>query len=75
MIATTNLTKNLDSAFERRFLYKIEFEKPEVETRKAIWRSLIIGLSGKTPSLEDMIKFCDEESLGKEALKRIGFIR
>ncbi|MCQ2798259.1 MAG: ATP-binding protein, partial [Bacilli bacterium] len=25
MIATTNLTNNLDSAFERRFLYKIEF--------------------------------------------------
>ena len=27
LIATTNLATNLDSAFERRFLYKIEFEK------------------------------------------------
>lgn len=27
MIATTNLTQNLDRAFERRFLYKIEFER------------------------------------------------
>ena len=45
LIATTNLTKNFDPAFERRFLYKIEFEKPEAETRKAIWRSLIAGLS------------------------------
>ena len=25
LIATTNLATNLDSAFERRFLYKIEF--------------------------------------------------
>lgn len=28
MIATTNLTQNLDKAFERRFLYKIEFSRP-----------------------------------------------
>jgi SpoVK/Ycf46/Vps4 family AAA+-type ATPase len=39
MIATTNLTKNLDPAFERRFLYKIEFNKPTLEARKAIWKS------------------------------------
>ena len=29
MMATTNLTQNMDSAFERRFLYKINFHKPE----------------------------------------------
>ena len=28
LIATTNLTSNLDRAFERRFLYKVEFHKP-----------------------------------------------
>jgi SpoVK/Ycf46/Vps4 family AAA+-type ATPase len=39
MIATTNLTKNLDPAFERRFLYKVEFNKPMLEARKAIWKS------------------------------------
>ena len=31
LIATTNLTCNLDKAFERRFLYKIRFDKPSVE--------------------------------------------
>ncbi len=45
MIATTNLTKNLDSAFERRFLYKIEFNKPSLEAKQAIWQSMLCTLS------------------------------
>ena len=45
MIATTNLTQNLDTAFERRFLYKIKFEKPTEEARAHIWHSMIPDLS------------------------------
>lgn len=45
MIATTNLTGNLDSAFERRFLYKIEFTKPTPDERKYIWKSMLQELS------------------------------
>lgn len=45
MIATTNLTTNLDKAFERRFLYKIRFDKPSVDSRVRIWRSMLPGLS------------------------------
>ena len=45
LIATTNLSANMDAAFERRFLYKIEFDRPEATTRKSIWTSLINGLS------------------------------
>ena len=41
MIATTNLQQNLDSAFERRVLYKITFEKPSVEALSNIWQSMI----------------------------------
>ena len=41
MIATTNLTGNLDKAFERRFLYKIKFEKPSIEAKRSIWRSML----------------------------------
>ena len=41
MIATTNLTNNLDKAFERRFIYKIEFSRPSVEAKCAIWQSMI----------------------------------
>lgn len=45
MIATTNLTTNLDKAFERRFLYKIRFDKPTVEARSLIWQTMLKGLS------------------------------
>ena len=41
LIATTNLTVNLDKAFERRFLYKIEFEKPDTDSKKMIWQNMI----------------------------------
>ena len=41
MIATTNLTTNLDKAFERRFLYKIRYERPTTEARANIWRSML----------------------------------
>ena len=45
LIATTNLAKNMDKAFERRFLYKIEFEKPSFEARISIWQALIPALT------------------------------
>ena len=45
MIATTNLQQNLDKAFERRFLYKIKFEKPTEEARMHIWHEMIPDLS------------------------------
>lgn len=44
LIATTNLVENLDKAFERRFLYKIKFEKPNLEARMNIWQEMIPGL-------------------------------
>lgn len=45
LMATTNLTSNFDKAFERRFLYKVHFEKPSIEARAAIWQSMIPVLS------------------------------
>ena len=44
MICTTNLHGNLDPAFERRFLYKIELEKPGEEVRGKIWKAMMKGL-------------------------------
>jgi hypothetical protein len=44
LIATTNLTQNMDTAFERRFLYKITFDKPDMESRVSIWKSLLPDL-------------------------------
>ena len=45
LIATTNLAQNMDKAFERRFLYKIKFEKPTLEARMHIWQEMIPTLS------------------------------
>jgi SpoVK/Ycf46/Vps4 family AAA+-type ATPase len=45
MIATTNLEQNLDKAFERRFLYKVKFNKPSASARANIWQSMIPALS------------------------------
>lgn len=45
MIATTNLQQNLDKAFERRFLYKIRFEKPTAAARASIWHEMIPELN------------------------------
>ncbi|MEN9400799.1 MAG: hypothetical protein RL632_1902 [Bacteroidota bacterium] len=44
-MATTNLADNLDKAFDRRFLFKIKFEKPELNARTAIWIDKIAYLS------------------------------
>ncbi|WP_268222970.1 ATP-binding protein [Sinomicrobium oceani] len=46
LMATTNLVGNLDTAFERRFLFKIKFQKPSISIRKKIWKS-------KLPYLRD----------------------
>ena len=45
LIATTNLTSNLDKAFERRFIYKVEFHNPDIESKAKIWRSMLKDLS------------------------------
>ncbi|WP_169779403.1 AAA family ATPase [Campylobacter curvus] len=41
LIATTNFLQSLDSAFSRRFDYKIEFKKPDFKQRLAIWRKIL----------------------------------
>ena len=55
LIATTNLTSNMDKAFERRFIYKVEFHKPQLQARTHIWKSMI-----KSLSLEDAGKLAHE---------------
>ena len=55
LIATTNMTVNFDKAFERRFLYKIEFDKPDIESKRKIWKSNI-----KTLSDEDSLKLAEQ---------------
>ena len=54
-IATTNLADNLDTAFERRFLFKVEFHKPEIEVKAKIWKAKLNKLK-----LNNYIKLAEE---------------
>ncbi len=45
LIATTNLADNLDKAFERRFLFKVHFDKPTTESKVHIWKDKLTRLS------------------------------
>lgn len=51
LIATTNLANNLDSAFERRFLFKVQFQKPNASIRAKIWKSKLSFLKIKDCNL------------------------
>lgn len=66
MIATTNLTTNLDKAFERRFLYKIRFDKPTIEARAKIWQTMLKGLSEN-----DALKLADQFELSGGEIENI----
>lgn len=43
LFATTNLVNNIDTAFERRFLFKVQFEKPDSSVKAKIWKSKLKG--------------------------------
>ena len=55
MIATTNLCENMDKAFERRFLFKVKYEKPSLQARENIWRTKMNNLGA-----EDITKLAKE---------------
>lgn len=50
LIATTNLVQNFDKAFERRFLYKVKFNAPSIQTRHHIWQSIMPEISEESAS-------------------------
>ena len=47
LIGTSNFIENMDDAFNRRILYKVNFDKPDKETQKSIWRNKLPELSGQ----------------------------
>jgi len=61
LIATTNLLESLDKAFSRRFNYKIEFVKPNLEQRVQLWKKLI-------PASLPLEKDFDFEKIAKHEL-------
>ncbi len=65
-IATTNLVDNLDKAFDRRFLYKIKFDKPGTQTLIQIWKSKFPNI--KTGILKNI---CSKISLSGGQIENI----
>ena len=47
-IVTSNHAEKLDKAFERRFLYKVEFEKPTKETQYSLLSNTFQNISSVT---------------------------
>lgn len=47
LMATTNLVDNFDPATERRILMKLKFEKPSLEVRQQVWKSILPDLSSE----------------------------
>lgn len=44
LVGTTNLVHNMDKAFERRFLFKLEFPAPNANSQSRIWSALMPSL-------------------------------
>ena len=44
-IATTNMIDNFDSAFDRRFLFKLKFDSPSTSVKSKIWKSKVSWLN------------------------------
>jgi len=62
LFATSNLVENLDSAFERRFLFKIKFDSPSSENAAKIWKNKIPVISKKEAEiLANKFKFSGGE--------------
>ena len=59
LIATTNFLQSLDSAFSRRFDFKIEFKKPNFNERLIIWQKIMPENANfeESFSLNELAKF------------------
>jgi AAA+ superfamily predicted ATPase len=40
-VLTTNLRRGIDPAFERRIMFKVTFERPDVDQRRQIWKVML----------------------------------
>ena len=51
LIATTNLTGNLDRAYERRFSLRLNFPRPDKHIRASIWKEKLPALANEEARL------------------------
>ena len=87
LFATTNLTMNFDSAFERRFLFKIEFRKPDAMIKAKIWQLKLAKLSASEcetlasrfdftgGQIDNIVRKCEiQETIHGEAISFEGIV-
>lgn len=67
VLLATNLKNNMDEAFLRRMRYIVEFQLPDVETRKEIWQN---GFTDSVP-----LEAIDFDLLAREVELSGGYIR
>ncbi|MDE7350505.1 MAG: ATP-binding protein [Muribaculaceae bacterium] len=87
VIATTNLTGCLDKAFDRRFLFKVEFSKPGTDAKKRIWQTMLpemsedncLALAGEFDfsggQIENISRKCKIEYVVSGAIPSISLVR
>lgn len=66
LFATTNLVENMDAAFERRFLFKVKFEKPDLEISAKIWKLKLPFLTD-----EEAVKLAEKFSFSGGEMENI----
>lgn len=71
IIATTNLIENFDSAFSRRFNYKIEFKRPNFSQRQKLWKSLLPRNISFVDSKQVLIDTLSEYDLSGAQIKLV----
>ncbi|EOX4807170.1 ATP-binding protein [Vibrio alginolyticus] len=74
VIFATNFIKNYDSAFISRISYQIEFELPDLNTRKLLWNKFLVSeipiLGDRDKILEDLA-FISEGFSGRDVRKSL----
>jgi len=60
LVATTNLTENLDEAMTRRWIFTIRYDKPSTDVKAKIFKEMIPELSAKEAKMlaEEFPEFC-----------------
>lgn len=64
VIFATNFAKNYDHAFVSRIRYHIEFQLPDIDCRRQLWRRLLVPGVPLAEDRDTLIERCVEESHG-----------
>lgn len=70
VLLATNLFQNFDSAFVRRLTYVVRFNKPDMDTRLSLWKSVLPANMDKADDI-DYEFFAEDFDLSGSSIKSI----